>query len=361
MSLSTAENRFPSNEKIDVWYSRCGSATASSIAIRKGWLESELSRDGILLHSLKASEDEELRNSHYHHQQTGLFRESGNIPPIWARGHGRPTAVVGITWLDEYQGILTLASSKLHDPGDLRGKRLGVPLVENLIDHQRGAALHGFATALGLTGLRLPDAVLVDLPTPWNGGIQGESQRGPRVEVEALLSGHVDAIFLRGGRGARLSRDPRFRQVININEQLDPLVRVNNGTPRPITVDRAFLERHPGVVARYLSVLLRTADWAEEHPKEVIDLLASELGAKLSPEDVIASHGSHVHRSFRPKLIGEYVRGLETQKTWLFEHGFIPNDFAIEDWIVSEPLAAAEELAKSAPVLADTPLRAVAS
>src|SRR6188768_2703406 len=105
---------------IDVWYSRAGAATASSLAIRKNWLEAELSRDGVLLHSLRSAENQELRNAHYHHQQTGLFREGGNIPSIWARSHGRRTAVVGVTWLDEYQGVLTLASSGIRELGDLK-------------------------------------------------------------------------------------------------------------------------------------------------------------------------------------------------------------------------------------------------
>src|SRR5262249_17420680 len=150
-SLDAPLRRLGTQRAIDIWYSRSGSATASSLAIRKKWLESELMPDGILIHSLRSADNEELRNAHYHHHQTGLFREGGNIPPLWARGNGQPTAVVGITWLDEYQGLLTLASSKIHDVADLRGKRLSLPLVKNgLIDHPRGAALHGFVTALGL-------------------------------------------------------------------------------------------------------------------------------------------------------------------------------------------------------------------
>jgi len=347
----------PTRRAIDVWYSRAGSATASSLAIRKKWLESELSREGVLLHSLRSAEDEELRNAHYDHQQTGLFREGGNIPSIWARGHGQPTAVVGITWLDEYQGVLTLASSKIRNLDDLRGKRLSIPLVRHsLIDHARGAALHGFVTALGLAGSSLRDARCVDVPIAYRGGFPANvTQRSADVEFAALLDGQVDAVFIRGGLGARLSRDPRFRQLTNLNDQPDPLMRVNNGTPRPITVDRAFLEKHLDVVARYLSVLLRAAVWAEKRPQQVLELIATELDRKLSVEDVLACHGPNVHHSFTPRLTEEYIRGLEKQKDFLLEYGFIAADFEMKDWIVHEPLSAAALLAKEAPEFVDDP------
>ena len=350
-----------SQRAIDIWYSRSGSATASSLAIRKNWLESELSREGILLHSLRSAEDEQLRNAHYHHQQTGLFREGGNIPPIWARGSGQPTAVVAITWLDEYQGILSLRSSKIQHVSDLRGKRLGIPLVKNnLIDHARGAALHGFLTALHVAGLRLTDARCVDVPVAWHGGRPDAARSSGSTELDALLAGQVDAVFVRGGSGARLARDPRFQQVIDINDLSDPLLRVNNGTPRPVTVDRAFLDKHPDVVARYLSVLLRAALWAENRPQQVLELIATELGRNLSLEDVLASHGPEVHRSFTPRLTWQYIRGLEAQKDFLLEFGFIPRNFDVHDWVVREPLAEAELLAKDAPELPDEPAQALA-
>ena len=149
---------------IELWYSRCGAATASAIAIRKNWLQAEFARGGTILHSLRDSDDSAVTDSHYHHGIAGLFREGGNIPPIWARSKGADTAVVGITWLDEYQGILSLADSEIRSSADLRGKRLALPLHGNLIDFQRGAAKHGFTTALKLAGAAPEDATFVDVP-----------------------------------------------------------------------------------------------------------------------------------------------------------------------------------------------------
>jgi sulfonate transport system substrate-binding protein len=334
---------------IDLWYTRCGAATASALAIRKSWLQEEFAKGGTVLHSLRDSDSLETRNSHYHHKQTGMFREGGNIPPIWAKGTGQDTIVVGITWLDEYQGILSRAGSGVRTIGDLKGKRLGIPRHKDaVIDFQRGAAQHGFATALTLAGLTSTDVTWVDIDAPsydLQDGPRHRPQEGERrdVTLDALGNGVVDAIFIRFARGVRAARDPRFHEVININTLQDPLLRVNNGTPRPITVDRAFLDKHPEVVVRYLAVLLRTAAWAAESHEEVVKLLAPEDGGG-AVEDVIASHGVDVHKSFTPKLTKEYIDGLQTQKNFLRDWGYLQHDFDVrKDWIVSEPLQQAQK------------------
>lgn len=333
---------------INLYYTRCGAATASALAIRKNWLQEEFAQAGTHLHSLRDSASLAVRNSHYHHRQSGMFREGGNIPPIWARGLEQDTVVLGITWLDEYQGILTRADAPIRDLGDLKGKRLGIPRHANaVIDFQRGAAQHGFETALELAGLSVSDAHFIDIEAPSYDTEDGPRRAAPRdrepVEVAALEAGFVDAIFLRFARGYRLSQGPAYRELININTLSDPLLRVNNGTPRPITVDRPFLERHPEVVVRYLTVLLRTAAWAARSHQEVVELLAADAGAAAAA-DVVASHGRDVHRSFEPKLSEGYVAGLEAQKDFLLRWGYLKHDFSVaRDWVVHEPLAQARQ------------------
>jgi ABC-type nitrate/sulfonate/bicarbonate transport system substrate-binding protein len=360
MSHNPPHSSNGSNEQVtELWYSRCGAATASAIAIRKNWLQAEFNGRGTVLHSLRDSDDRAILDSHYNHALSGLFREGGNIPPIWARSGGQETVTVGITWLDEYQGILARASSGIREVRDLIGKRLALPLHKNLIDFQRGAAHHGFVTALGLVGASAKDATFVDIPIAPSNLRPNDAarQERPIPEVEALRAGEVDAIFLRFARGVRTAQDPLFHQVININELSDPLLRVNNGTPRPVTVDRRFLDRHPELVARYLAVLLRTAKWAEEHPRDVLDLLVSEGGARTADE-VVASHGPNVHRSFTPKLTDDYVRGLEVQKDFLRDYGYLKGDFNVRSWIVREPLAEAEKLVAREPRLFEAPAEA---
>lgn len=346
-SLSRNAHRSADGKPVELWYSRCGSATASAIAIRKHWLQDEFAGPDTVLHSLRDSEESAIQDAHYNHELTGFFREGGNIPPIWARSGGRDTAVVGITWLDEYQGILARRGSGINSVGDLRGKRLGLPLHGNLIDFQRGAALHGFVTALSLVGHTRNQVTFVDLPAPTRERTaRGDRAARParaRFEVDALLAGEVDAIFLRYSHGLRWARDERLHQVININDLPDPLLRVNNGTPRPITVDRDFLDAHPDIVARYLAVLIKTARWAEANPADILALLVDEEGA-IDAQEIVASHGPDVHRSFHPQLSQRYIEGLEAQKNFLRDHGFLKGDFSVAEWIDPRPLAAAHRL-----------------
>jgi sulfonate transport system substrate-binding protein len=359
--MSEAKSSGNQNGLVELWYSRCGAATASAIAIRKNWLPAEFSKGGTVLQSLRDSDEQQVLDSHYHHGLTGLFREGGNIPPIWARARGSETAVVGITWLDEYQGILTNAGSGIRTTADLKGKRLALPKHDNLIDFQRGAALHGFVTALGLAGAKATDATFVDVPVPRSAGRrQGARDDRNIAEVDALLGGKVDAIFLRFARGVRTAKDKRFHQVININDLSDPLLRVNNGTPRPVTVDRKFLAEHPDLVVRYLAVLLRTAAWAERNRDEVLQLLVSEGGAQ-TVDEVVASHGLDVHHSFTPKLTPEYITGLEVQKNFLRDHGFLAADFDFQSWIEPEPLRQARALVAREPSLYEAPFQSVRS
>ncbi|MEJ1958148.1 MAG: ABC transporter substrate-binding protein [Nitrosomonadales bacterium] len=84
-----------------------------------------------------------------------------------AKGIGQDTVVVGITWLDEYQGVITKAGSGIKTVADLKGKRLAIPDHKGaVIDFQRGAAQHGFVTALAQAGLTPADATFVDIVAP---------------------------------------------------------------------------------------------------------------------------------------------------------------------------------------------------
>lgn len=103
-------------------------ATTSALALRKHWLQDEFAQGGTVLRSLSDAASRDIRLAYYHHGQSGLLREGANVPAIWARASGQQAVVVGITWVDEYQGILSLAGGKVRDLSDLKGRRLGLPL-----------------------------------------------------------------------------------------------------------------------------------------------------------------------------------------------------------------------------------------
>ena len=64
---------------------------------------------------------------------------------------------------------------------------------------------------------------------------------------------------------------------------------------------------------------------------------------------MVASHGADVHRSFHPQLSPRYVQGLEAQKNFLRDHGFLKGDFSVPESIDPRPLAVAQKLVENSP------------
>ena len=327
----------------ELWYTRCPVPTASGIAQHYRWLHRAFADIGVELQSVRAADDRTTRDAHLDHTLPGMFREGGNIPAIWARAKGQDTAVVGITWVDEQQVILARGDSSVHTVADLRGQRLGVPKQGSEgIDFARGMALHGLVNTLRVAGIAVGDVTLVDVAIKPVDLKEGVPTRPIYPALDALLADEVDVIYAKGAQGAALAERHGLRLVFDINAHPDPHARINNGTPRPITVDRALAVNRPDLIARYLVVLLRTADWAKTHRDEVVAAVAAETGTK--PGDVLQAYGPDFHHHFRAGLSADYIAALEEQKDFLRDWGFLAGDFAVGDWILDEPLRRAEAL-----------------
>lgn len=346
--MSVALKRAPIErpEIAELWYTRCPVPTTTGIALLNGWLQGEFARDGIDLKSIRASQDRSVRESHYNHTVSGMFREGGSVPPTWTRANGQDTVVVGITWVDEEQLLLVRGDSEVETLADIKGKRFGVPKhATKHVDVGRSEDLHAFVTGLSLAGLTTGDVELVDIAGE-EFDLKEEFDRDVtlRPTIRALQAGHVDVAYAKGSTSATLVEKLGLRAILDINANPDRFVRVNAGTPRPITVDRSLAAERPDLVARYLAVLLLTGKWAESHPDEVVAAIATETGT--SQHSVRRGYGPNLHFRFTPSLSDEFVRGLEIQKNFLNAYGFLAADFDFAGWIDRRPLALAAELVR---------------
>ena len=326
-----------------IWYTRCPVPTPLGIAVQHGWIREEFARRGITVRALQETIDPELRESHYDHHLANSFRQGGNVPAIWARAQGADTRVIGLNWVDESQLVIALPESGIVSPGVLKGRRLGLPLHNNSIDHGRASALRGFLATLELEGLGVDDVEFVDIPvetttigwtalgTPKPGGSYS-------TQVSALLEGHVDAIFVKGARGVETASLLGAHTVIDLRQHPDPFVRVNNGAPRPITVDAGLLRERPDIVTSFLARVVDVGDWAASHPAETVAYVSRETSA--APEWVRKAYGSDLHRRQNTDLAEISIQALEKYKDFLFRWGFIKCDFSIREWIDPLPLAA---------------------
>ncbi|MFF4753765.1 ABC transporter substrate-binding protein [Streptomyces sp. NPDC002514] len=327
-----------------LWFTRCPVPTATGIAADREWLSREFAPDGITVRSLQESAadvDAAARRTHYTHELPALFREGGNVPALWARSRGEPTRLIGLTWIEERQTVLVAPGSGIRGAAALRGRRLALPRHSLPIDFWRAMALRGFEGALASAGYGLADAVPTDVPA--------DGHRGQwAAELAALVRGDVDAVYVKGAVAVEAARRAGAEVAVELDELPDRTHRVNNGTPRPITVHQSLLDDHPDLVDRFLTVLLRAADWAAGQPAEVARILGAETGA--GADGVHGAYRPGTHRTLHPDLSDDRLALLARQEAALGAHGFLPALVDVRAWADPEPLRRARlRLAEASP------------
>lgn len=328
-----------------LWFTRCPVPTATGLAYQLGWLNEEFARDNINIATLQEA-PKALSKHHYDHALPTLIREGGNLLALAAKAQGAPTKLIGLTWIDEWQAILVRPESGISQPEHLKGLRLALPaFIEHPIaSHVRGSSiargmsLHGYKGALNIAGLTLDDVTLVEVPS---GGGNRHDLGGLWSGLDALIEGKVDAVYVKGASAVDAAK--RVGAVVGIDLDCYPELstRVNNGTPRPITVHQSLLDHHYDLVVRFLYQTLRAADWAKSNLKGVREILASET--RSGDEGVATAYGEDFHLQLAPDLSPERVALFRQQKHFMLVHGLLDQDFDLDDWIDFRPLRDAEQ------------------
>ncbi|MFJ6216485.1 ABC transporter substrate-binding protein [Streptomyces sp. NPDC092296] len=319
-----------------LWFTRCPVPTATGIAADLGLLPAEFAPDGIAVRSLQEVPADVARDHHYTHALTGLFREGGNVPALWARSRGEATRLLGLTWIEERQVVLVHPDSGIRSAAQLRGRRLAVPRHPIAIDFWRAMALAGFTGALASAGLRLSDAEPVEVPA---GDVPGQWE----AELRALSAGEVDAVYAKGAVAAEAAERHGAVVAVDLDRLPDRTTRVNNGTPRPLTVHQELLDHHPELVVRFLAVLVEAAQWAAHNPTGTARILGAETGA--GADGVARAYRDGGHRTLHLDLSAERLELLARQERFLYGQGFLAAPVDIGAWSDPEPLRHARELA----------------
>jgi ABC-type nitrate/sulfonate/bicarbonate transport system substrate-binding protein len=336
-----------------LWYTPCGVPTPTGIAVQLGWIAEEFAKDGIDLGSVLDNPDPGVRESHYDHKLDNSFRQGGSVPAIWARAAGRDTRLVGLSWTAESQLLLALPDSKIRSVKDLKGRRLGIATrPKDKIDFWKATTLRAYLLALETEGLGLGDVEIVDIVREQGSfeirrtlDAQGSpvfvadaAQRS--LEAAALKEGKVDVIFHKGSRGAQLAHEIGARTIFDVWKHPATRDRANNHSPRTFTVDGALADNHPDVVARIVRRVLEAGQWAADHRAEAIAYVARETGS--AERWVTTAYGPDVNQHLRTDLEESSLDALGEFTTFLFEHGFLPQNFDVRQWADPRPLAAAK-------------------
>jgi len=323
--------------------------TPLSIAWHLGWLQDIMREENILLRS----QLERGRGSHgtSPHEQTDLpdsLRQGGSVPALYGRANGQASRVIGLTWTDEFQAIAALPMAHIYTPKDLRGRRIGLPKHATTVDHNRAAALRAITAVLAAEGIGRNEVEWVDLhdhalPATTRDDVVRSIDTGRRGrhtfanEAQALSSGIVDAIYLKDVRGAETAHMIGAQIIVNIGFHPDPLLRIGNGTPRPLTINQGLLERRPELVRRLLGRIVAAGEWAAAYPEQTIDLIGRETG--WTRNWIRYAYGNKVHEHLRLDLGRQSIAALETFKNFLLDERFLPGDFNVEQWIDPAPLS----------------------
>jgi len=332
-----------------LWYTRCPVPTGLGIALQKGWLEESFTTQSTIIKSLRESNDQAVRESHFDHTLVNSVRHGGNIPAIWARSVGRETRVIGLSWADEVQYILTLPDSGIKTVKDLKGRKFGLPKWESVqIDFSRAQAIRGLENALKLEGLNVSDVELVDYVI---GGTQsdevaqqpngtllfgGRRSSGRNAELVGLIRGEVDAIFLKGSSAAAIANQFGLHIVMDVGSHPEPLIRANNGTPRTLTVDISLLDNHFDSAVRIIDQVVRAEHWAWKNPSDTRRFLARETNS--SEYWVTQAYGADAHLRLKTELSSQNIAGLQDFTSFLHRWNFIPNVVDVNAWIDTRPL-----------------------
>lgn len=327
----------------DIWYSRCPVPSPLGLAVQQGWMEKALLQEcNVRLRAQHESNNPADRVTYHESPLPNSFRQGGSVPSLWARANGQQTRVIGLTWTDEFQAIVAMPSLQLQCVADLRGRRIGVPRHDVLIDHSRAAALRAFSAILATEGMTLADVEVVDLSDQEiaaafkDGAVisTGTGRRGRYSytnQVRALARGDVDAVYVKDAQGAQATHLLGANVLVNIGRHPDADVRINNCTPRPLTVSQWLIDQRPDVVKQLLAQSVLAGRWAARHEEKVLTLIGRETG--WSENWVRYAYGDSVHENLQLDFSERSVRALGVFKDFLAQHSLIPANFPLQDWL----------------------------
>jgi ABC-type nitrate/sulfonate/bicarbonate transport system substrate-binding protein len=333
-----------------LWYTHSPVPTGLGIAVESGRLAEALRQDGTTIQALRESNDRDIREAHFDHHLPNSVRHGGNTPAIWARATGVQTRLLGLSWSDEVQLIVSHPEGPVKTISDLKNRRFGLPKWANVkIDFHRASALRALENALSLEDLQVGDVELVDYPY---GGthsdnpvrhifgaqvrLSGKQVRRSNRELMGLMNGTVDAIFLKGAHGLQLADEFGLHVVIDTGSHPDPMIRANIGTPRTLTVDQQLLDEHFDVALCIVDSVMRAERWAWVNPDDTRRFLARELNT--SEYWVAAAYGEDANRRLHTALDERSILALQQLTDFLERWGFIPQRFDVRDWIDERPL-----------------------
>ena len=129
------------------------------------------------------------------------------------------------------------------------------------------------------------------------------------------------------------SRRPpaRSRSIFDLSKHPDWTVQVAN-TPAVITCTDVMAKEHPELVVAYMKAMIKVGRWANEHKHAAAVILNRQtfyLDAEHTYEGI-------KHVDMVPSLNAQNLQCIKIGKDFMLSHGYIKNDFDVDEWAAPE-------------------------
>ena len=157
----------------------------------------------------------------------------------------------------------------------------------------------------------------------------------------ALEKGVVDAIYTQSKVFQQLQEATgKFKAIEDLSRYPDWTLQVAN-IPAAITCTEVMAEKHPELVVAYMKGMIKVGRWANEHKHAA----AAILDRTTFYLDVEHTYRGIKHIDMVPNLSPQNLASVEIGKDFMLSHGYIKNDFDVQQWAAPEFLEqAAKEL-----------------
>jgi ABC-type nitrate/sulfonate/bicarbonate transport system substrate-binding protein len=166
---------------------------------------------------------------------------------IAERSGGAATRLVGVSRVEDFQGLIVARHAGLRRGRDLRDRRIGLPARPLQGGAPRVHALRAATAVLESEGLFFRHVQWVDLPPAE--AVSLTLPTAYSAEIAALQAGTVDAVYVRGPAGLEAARAAGAQHLVDLSAPRDPWLKAHTALLQARTVRDSLLVEHPQVIA----------------------------------------------------------------------------------------------------------------
>ena len=344
----------------EVYFTNCPMVSANNIDQELQWCKTDFKQIGIDYDYFRSRRETNFY-PHYIHNQDNLIRFGGLYPPIHVHADMRRTRLLGATMVYEGGCMMVRAEDPIFRMQDLKGKRVGMTKSLNTIktDWWRIHEHLSIMNMLKVNNMTMDDIEIVEFPyeddwyddpkmlepmlnpTDLWGQRNHKHDKAFRLLEDHMLEGKVDAIYsMSNQQYQHLQEDTgKMKAIEDLSLYPDWTLQVAN-TPAVITCTDVMAEKHPELVVTYMKAMIKVGRWANANKRAASVILDRQTFYR----DAEDTYQGIKHVDMVPNLSPQNLACVKIGKDFMLEHGYIKNDFDVNEAAAPEFL---EQAAKA--------------